>query len=35
MCANGWRYEIVGDNGALHYQGIINFDARDAVCVTD
>jgi len=34
LAANGWRYEIVGEFGALHYQGTINFDASDAVCTT-
>jgi hypothetical protein len=34
IVANGWRYEIVGDYGALHYQGTTTFDARDAICVT-
>lgn len=34
MNANVWRYEIVGDYGALHYQDTTNFDARDAACIT-
>ena len=29
---NVWRYEIVGEYGALLYQVTTNFDARDAVC---
>jgi hypothetical protein len=34
MFDNGWRYEIVGEFGALHYQGTINFDARDLASTT-
>jgi hypothetical protein len=34
LAYNGWRYEIVGDYGALHYQDTTNFDVRDAVNTT-
>lgn len=32
--SDGRRYEIVGDCGALHYQGTTTFEARDAAGIT-